>query len=65
MKNLVFFVVEGAIEISKDSAKSELYGDESVQYPDSAYSFSIVMKEDGKIACTTLEAIKSTLGCSV
>ena len=23
------------------------------------------MKEDGKIACTTLDAIKAALGCSV
>ena len=58
-------MVEGSYDISKDTCRCDLYGDESVQFPDSPYSMSIVMKEDGKMAWTTLEAITSVLGCSV
>lgn len=65
MKNMLFFMVEGAYDISKDTSRCDLYGDEAVQYPDSTYAISIVMKEDGKMAWTTLEAITSALGCSV
>ena len=40
--------------ISKDICRCDLYGDEAVQFPDSPYSMSMVMKEDGKMAWTTL-----------
>ena len=40
--------------ISKDICRCNLYGDEAVQFPDSPYSMSMVMKEDGKMAWTTL-----------
>jgi len=65
MKNMIFFMVEGFYDISKDAYRCDLYGDEAVQFPDSPYAMSMVMKEDGKMAWTTLDAIISALGCSV
>lgn len=65
MKNMIFFMVEGTYDISKDTCRCDLYGDEAVQFPDSPFSMSMVMKEDGKMAWTTLETITKTLGCSV
>jgi hypothetical protein len=64
MKNMIFFMFEGAYNISKDTCRCELYGDEAVQFPDSPYSMSMVMKEDGKMAWTTLETMILVLGCS-
>lgn len=58
-------MVEGTYDISKDTSRCELYGDEAVEYPDSSFSMSMVMKEDGKMAWTTLESITKALGCSV
>lgn len=54
MKNMIFFMVEGAYDISKDTCRCDLYGDGAVQFPDSPYAMSMVMKEDGKMASTTL-----------
>jgi len=51
---MIFFMVEGTYDISKDTCRCDLYGDEAVQFPDSPYSMSMVMKEDGKMAWTTL-----------
>ena len=62
---MIFFMVEGTYDISKDTCRCDLYGDEAVQFPDSPYSMSMVMKEDGKMAWTTLQLITSVLGCSV
>lgn len=65
MKNMIFFMVEGTYDISKDTCRCDLYGDDAVQFPDSPYSMSMVMKEDGKMAWTTLETMISVLGCSI
>ena len=62
-KNGIFFVVEG--EFFSDLNKKVLYGDGCFTNVHDTYRCDLRMKENGKIAWTTLEDIIKSFGCSL
>jgi CRP-like cAMP-binding protein len=64
-RKLIFFVAEGQYMISDSSKRAKLYGEGA--FVDSAATFrcEIRMKEQGKIAWTTLEEVVRAFGCTL
>lgn len=56
-KNGIFFVVEGEFLISDSSKKAPFYGEGCFSNANDTYKCELRMKENGKVAWTTLEEI--------
>ena len=64
-RKMIFFVAEGNYSISEAAKRSKLYGDVAFNSPNANYTFDVRMRENGKIACTSLEDILIAFGCSL
>lgn len=54
-RKLIFFVAEGNYYITDNSKRSKLYGAQGLEDHECKFKIDIKMKEDGKIAWTTLD----------
>lgn len=64
-RKLIFFVAEGQYMISDSSKRAKIYGESAFSEPASTFKCEIKMKEDGKIAWTTLDEVVKEFGCSL
>lgn len=63
-RNFIFFVAEGEYVVSDNFKKSYIYGENSFIDMNDSYKFDVKMKENGKIAWTTVGEVIKSFSCS-
>jgi cGMP-dependent protein kinase len=64
-RNMIFFIAEGQYYITDNSKRGKIYGESCFNEANSTFKVEIKMKENGKIAWTTLEEVVKSFGCSI
>ena len=64
-RKMLFFVAEGNYTISEAGRRAKLYGETAFDSANARYSFDIKMRENGKVAWTSLEDVLMAFGCSL